>query len=147
MVLNQPASSQKALWLASFLLVLAIFIFSCNDNYIYDTGDCTDCLSAEPYYADLYIEVSLDDENEIIPVVVLRGKLESHDTLLADTIRAETGLINVPLGNYYTVVATYHSGNKNIKVVDGDEINKNNISNICGDVCWVIKGGFINVSR
>ena len=147
MVLNQPAYPQKLLWLVPFLLVLAIIIFSCNDDNIYDTGDCTDCLSFEPYEADLYIEVSLDSENERIPVVVLRGKLESHDTLIADTISTKTGYIMVPLDQYYTVVATYQSGNTIIKAVDGDEIKKNNISNICGDVCWVIKGGYINVTR
>ncbi len=147
MVLIYPAPGFKLLLLSLFILVLAVFPYSCDNDYIYDSTDCADCLSIEPYEADLHIKVSLNDENRRIPVVVLRGKLENHDTLLADTISTETGYINVPLNQYYTVVATYYSGNTIIKAVDGDEIKKNNISNIWGDVCWVVKGGIIDVRR
>ena len=147
MVLKHPVPDLRLLLPTIFILVLAVFPYSCGEDYIYDTADCADCLSFEPNYADLYIKVSLDNENKRIPVLILIGKLESHDTLIADTISTETGYIMVPLDQYYTVVATYQSGNTIIKAVDGDEIKKNNISNICGDVCWVIKGGYINVTR
>ncbi|RLD36052.1 MAG: hypothetical protein DRI73_01395 [Bacteroidetes bacterium] len=146
MVLNHPAPGIKLLWFAPFILGFAIYLYSCNDGYIIETDDCSECLGFEPYEADLYIKVSLGDENRNVPVVVLRGKLENHDTLLADTISKKTGYIRVPLDQYYTVVATYYSGNTIIKAVDGDEIKKINISNICGDICWVVKGGIINVT-
>lgn len=129
------------------LLFMAAFILhACNKDYIDESSDCSECLSFEPYEADLYIKVSLSNENRYIPVVVLRGKLEEHDTVAVDTISSVTGYISVPLNYYYTVVATYQSGDRKIMAVDGDEIKKFNISDVCGDICWVIKGGMLNVT-
>jgi hypothetical protein len=129
------------------LLFMALFVLqTCNKDYIAGSSDCSECLSFEPYDADLYVKVSLSNENRYIPVVVLKGKLEEHDTIAVDTISSATGYISVPLNHYYTVVATYQSGDNIIRAVDGDEMKKFNRTDVCGDICWVIKGGIINVT-
>lgn len=118
---------------------------SCELEYSPADSDCADCLSFEPLEAELYMEVTINNKYREVPVVVLNGTLGSRDTVAVDTITNQMGYINVPLSGYYTVIAEYQTGTKTVKAVDGDDITKYDISNKCGETCWIIRGGIINV--
>lgn len=132
----------------NYIIFFSIFVFvlSCEAIYSPEDSDCADCMSFEPQEADLYISVSLDSKYQEIPVVVLKGKFGSGDTVAVDTIRNDMGYIPVPLNEFYTVIAEYKSDTRTVRAVDGDEISKYDISNKCGEICWKIRGGIINVT-
>lgn len=128
------------------LCLIVILSNSCESYSSLDEVNCADCLSYEPFDADLYISVSIDSKYKEVPLVVLRGKLGSSDTVVVDTITNQMGYIPVPLDDFYTVIAEYNTGTKIVNAVDGDEISKYNISDKCGDICWIIRGGIIDVT-
>lgn len=127
------------------LCLIVILTSSCESYSSLDEVNCADCLSFEPLDADLYISVTIDSKYKDVPVVILKGKLGSSDTVVVDTITNQMAYIPVPLNDFYTVIAEYNTGTKIVKAVDGDEISKYNISNKCGDICWIIRGGIIDV--
>lgn len=116
---------------------------SCSEGF--DDVDCSECLPSEPLDAALYIDVTLNDKYPEVPVIVFRGKLEQGDTIVVDTIYESRGYIDVPLNEYYTVMAEYKSGNSVTYAIDGDEFNKYMIKGQCDGTCWIIRGGLYNV--
>ena len=130
----------------TFFFSIFVFAISCENIYSPEDADCANCLSFEPQEADLYISVTLDSKYREIPIVVLKGKFGSGDTVAVDTIRNDMGYIPVPINEFYTVIAEYNSETRTVRSVDGDEITKYDISNKCGEICWIIRGGLINVT-
>lgn len=109
------------------------------DEYSY-----SDCETEKPLTAPLKIDLTINEENPKIPLVVLDGKLEDSDTLLLDTAQTEYHEIEVDPDRFYTVTARYKSGNKTIIAVDGDKINLQSYTH-CDSTCWELRGGHINL--
>ncbi|MEA1897491.1 MAG: hypothetical protein U9N53_07485 [Bacteroidota bacterium] len=126
------------------ILISACFIFlSCSEGF--DDVDCSECMPDMPLEAALYIDVTLNEKYQEVPVIVFRGKLEQGDTIVMDTIYDSRGFIDVPLNEYYTVKAKYKYGNSVTYAIDGDEFNRYKIEGQCDGTCWIIRGGLYNV--
>ena len=130
-----------------YLIILVLgFISSCSPENSPGDINCSECLVYEPFEGALIVKVTVNSNHSEVPVVVLKGKLGSTDTVVIDTISDQVGYIDVPINQYYTVIAEYHTDTKTIFAVDGDEINKYNASDQCGGTCWIISGGIINLA-
>lgn len=126
------------------ILISSSFFFStCSENF--DEIDCSECIPDKPLEAALYIDVTLNEVYQEIPVIVFRGKIEQGDTLVVDTIYEPRGYIDVPLNEYYSVMAKYKSGKSVTYAIDGDEFNRYKIEGQCDGTCWIIRGGLYNV--
>ncbi len=143
MVLEMNNIKNISFWLFSLLLV-STFISSCSDTSLVDVN-CDECISYKPDVGELYIDVTINEEYPEVAVIVFKGRIENMDTLLTDTIYEERGYIDVPLNNYYSVMAEYHSGNDLIRAVDGDDFETYKVENECEGICWIIRGGIYNV--
>ncbi len=126
------------------VLISTCFLFlSCSEGF--DDVDCSECMPDMPLEAALYIDVTLNGKFHEVPVIVFRGKLEQADTIMVDTIYESRGFIDVPLNEYYTVMAEYKSGNSVTYAIDGDEFNRYKIEGQCDGTCWIIRGGLFDV--
>jgi len=101
----------KALLIASISLLL--FCMSCDE-------DC-ECPSG-PFYANLKLKITINNETPEVEVIVFRGRIESQDTVLIDTVNQTDIQYELEAGTYYSATARYKSGNKEILAINGKEM-------------------------
>jgi len=124
-------------------LLTILFFNSCIPNLTLDEVDCSECYSDRPIEAELIVKISPNNSNGIA-VVVFKGRLESRDTVLLDTLYNSTEYIMVPIDQYYTVQAKYITDSGVVYAIDGDELKSVKITGQCNGTCWIIKGGILN---
>jgi hypothetical protein len=130
-----------------FLLII-LFAASCTENYS-SSSDCEDpdysnCDTYQPKYGQLIIKVDMNSENPAVPIAVYVGKIEDNSLYLLDTATSELYSISVDLDYYYSVKASYKSGNKTIIAIDGDDVKSKSYIN-CDSTCYSVHNGTADV--
>jgi len=140
------------------IFILFIVIFSCdkiqNDKNYYDDYEdpCEDfsCDTIEPLYAEIEIKFSRTTENPNPKIYIYTDYYENrkiYDTISTDTVADYYFYFyyNVPVNQYYTIVAEYQKGNDTIFAIDGNFLyTEMNVE--CNFNCWDIKNHNFNVS-
>ena len=125
--------------------VIAILMFSCDENYDFFEVDCSECYRTKPENSELIINVTINNENPEVPITIYRDKIESGRIRIRDTVSETKIYIEVPLNHYYSVKAEYKMGNDSVFAVDGERIETRRITDQCDTICWIIKGGRYDV--
>ncbi len=127
----------------SFAFIIAIFN-SCGDYVDCSTYDFADCPIEEPISSNLYIELSIDSENDSVPVEFYIGRVE--DGILDTSFIATENeyVFELPVNEYYSAKAEYISHGKKVIVIDGNEMRTYQTSK-CEQYCWQIKGDVLNI--
>lgn len=133
----------KPWWLAVLLLV------SCTGNSYRDVEDCqnydyADCNTSEPGKVALNITLTINQENQSVPLLIYEGNLEDDVLVRTDTVNTPDFVVMMPPDHYYTVVAGYLSHGTTVKAVDGDRVKKIR-SQVCDSVCWDVQEGNVDV--
>jgi len=102
---------------------------ACDDNF---TEDCYDY---EPDEAEIVIHVTINDENDSIPYILFKGRIEERDTILVDTATAKKWYVWVPVKEYYSVQAKYTVNGNQVITSDGKKLRLMNDSDD-SSVCW-----------
>lgn len=126
------------------LILLIVTITACQVS----DGDCNyyDCLGYEPYEATMNIRLTIDTQNDSVPIWIYEGKYNDTNSLIfSDTCTEETYQIILPLNHQYYVKAKYKKGDKTIYAIDGVYFKKYYRSE-CDSVCWKIKNDRMDVS-
>jgi hypothetical protein len=135
--------------LLGFMLVT---ILSCGDEYYLDDVDCSQCYAPKPTVGPIIITVSINSENQRIPVKVFKGKYSEsfrtnyNSAVVIDTVSTTEYQVDVDVNEYYSVEAEYVADGQKTLVVDGDKFKIYKVSDSCDEVCWIYKGGIIDVS-
>ena len=129
-----------------FILMLSLTGFiSCEEKINFVEIDCSECYRIKPDEGSLKIRVTINKENQSVPIVVYRNEMEHEWIRLVDTVTVEDYYVDVDVDHFYSVKAEYKAGGKIIYAVDGDKIRTRKITAQCDSTCWVIRGGNINV--
>ena len=137
-------------WIHISLVTAVLFLLSGNfigcepEDWIL-TVDCNDCYGYEPDSASLIVYLSINAENDSVPLTFYKGAFEEGNIDWLDTATTEELYLKSEINTEYTVVATYRSGNKTIKAIDGDKMRLYNAADECGSPCYIIKGGIFDV--
>ncbi len=105
---------------------------------------CDNCWEEKPTEGILAIDLSPVNENDSIPVTVYKGKIESGNIILQDTIFKDYHDIWVPVDNFYTVVAEYKIDNTTIRAVDGDRVDVYLDETNCTVSCYRARDGKVD---
>lgn len=126
------------------LVCLSVIIgfSSCEDFY---SVDCSECYQEKPEWGPLIIDVTINDENPYVPIIIFNNKIEDQDTDWVDTIRELHDTIDVRVNKDYSVVARYIVDNDTILAVDGDKLKIKKITEACDETCWIYSGGHVNL--
>lgn len=127
-------------------IVCLIMAASCEKPNPVDCEDYdfADCYLDEPEWDFIYIDVTINDENPYVPIILYNGEFEDKDTNWVDTAYSSQYSIDVDLNHYYSVTAEYKVGSKTIIAVDGNKVKKVKTT-VCDEKCWYIKGENFNV--
>jgi hypothetical protein len=130
-----------------FCLFFFFIAFSCKE--ISSSSDCenpdySDCNTNKPVSGQLNIKLTINSENSSVPLVIYTGKIEDNN--LYDTVTVTSGSYStsVDIDHFYSVTATYKSGNKTIIAVDGDDVKSKSNTN-CDSTCYSVQDGSIDV--
>ncbi len=128
------------------IYIFILLIVSTTACQIYDS-DCndSDCLSYEPYEATMNIWLTIDNQNDSVPIWIYEGKYNDINSLIfRDTCTEEMYRIILPLNYQYYVKAKYKKADKTIYAIDGVYFKKYQRTE-CDSVCWKIKNNRIDV--
>jgi len=129
------------------LLVLSavLFVFSCDNDPFVINVDCNECYYDEPDSAYLIVDLTINDENPSVPIVIYRGNVEGEIVEYTDTAYKSTYYLYSPVNEYYSIEAKYKKGDKTIIAIDGDKLKTKHVTDVCDTDCYVIRGGFLDV--
>jgi len=132
--------------LAVALLVLITGKFTaCEPEDWMLSVDCNDCYGYAPDSADLIIKLTINAENDSIPLTFYLGDYEDGVIDWQDTATTEEFYLYSKMNSSYTVRATYRSGNRIIEAFDADDMELYNAGQECGSPCYIVKGGIFDL--
>lgn len=138
--------SRMAALLAMALFMMVSGNFTACEPEDWDlTVDCGDCYGYLPDSADLIIHLSINAENDSVPLTFYLGDYEDGVVDWQDTATTETFYLYSALDKDYTVRATYKSGNQTIMAFDGDKMFLYDAREECGSPCHIVKGGIFDL--
>ena len=134
----------KLLAVAMLVLVSGKFT-ACEPEDWMLSIDCADCYGYEPDSANLIIKLTINAENDSVPLTFYLGDYEDGVIDWQDTATSEEFYLYSKMNSSYTVRATYQSGNKFIEAFDADDMELYNAAEECGSPCYIVKGGIFDV--
>ncbi len=127
------------------LLLLIPLIYSCEEKIFTEGINCEECYREKPDSADLIIELTMNDNYNIIPLIVYKGEVEDNDIEYIDTAYGSPYYLYVPVNKRYSVAAEYNSGSTKIVAIDGTDLKIKHVRAACDQRCWIIEGQDMNV--
>ncbi|MEN8155343.1 MAG: hypothetical protein ABFS10_00210 [Bacteroidota bacterium] len=107
--------------------------------------NCNDCFGYKPDSADLIIHLTINAENDSVPLIIYEGDT-GGDVDWRDTAVDETFYLKSRMHTTYTVRAQYRSGSKTIIAFDSDRMTLKDYSESCGSTCYIVKGGIFDLT-
>jgi hypothetical protein len=127
-----------------FLLLAGGHFSGCEPEDMYVGVNCLDCIEYQPDSTELIIYLTINRENESVPLTVYRGNA-GGELFLLDTATGKTHYIMAAIGETYTVRAAYKSGDKTILAFDSDVMYLADYGAECGNPCYIVKGGIYDL--
>ena len=124
------------------VVVIVLIYPSCDKSTINGTN-CLDCAPSEPDTAQIYLRVTINTENQNVPIVVYLESFNpknKNKIVLQDTAYEGSIYLLVPTNHFYSVEAKYKSGDKIVYAIDGGEFQTQQ-QGACDKVCWQVIGG------
>lgn len=131
--------------LLALLMVMTGKFTACEPEDWMLEVNCADCYGYKPDSANLIIYLTIDAENDSVPLTFYRGSYEEGEIDWQDTATTEEFYLYSKINSYYTVRASYRSGSRIIEAFDGDEMKLNNSEDDCGSPCYIVKGGIFDL--
>lgn len=107
--------------------------------------NCNDCYSYMPDSAKLIVYLTINAENDSVPLTFYRGDYENGEIDWQDTATSDEFYLFSEMNREYTVTAEYTSGDKTILAFDKDEMYIYDGASECGSPCYIVKGGILDV--
>jgi hypothetical protein len=134
----------KLLALAMLVLVSGKFT-ACEPEDWMLSVDCADCYGYAPDSANLIVRLSINAENDSVPLTFYLGPYEDGIIDWQDTATTEEFYLYSKINSSYTVRATYRSGDRIIEAFDEDDMTLYNANEECGSPCYIVKGGIFEL--
>ncbi|MCK5065921.1 MAG: hypothetical protein KAR16_00720 [Bacteroidales bacterium] len=144
-IIKLVRSRITAILAAVSLLMVSGNFMSCEPEDWMLVVDCADCYGYLPDSADLIIYLTIDAENDSVPLTFYRGNYEDGIIDWQDTATTEEFYLYSEVDREYSVSATYKSGNQTIIAFDGDKMFLYDAGEECGSPCHIIKGGILDL--
>jgi len=115
----------------SFILITLLSCSKINDSRIDEN-----CLSYEPNYGKIYVNVTLNNQITSVPIEIKLNHFDTGTLLFKDTLYESVKIYEVDINNYYVVSAEYFVDGKRIISIDGGKVSTYKYNQDDGSVCW-----------
>jgi len=107
--------------------------------------NCSDCYGFKPDSANLIVYVTINAENDSVPLSFYLGDYEDGVIDWQDTATTDEFYLYSKMNSRYTVRASYRSGDRIIEAFDSDKMTLYNANAECGSPCYIVKGGIYDL--
>lgn len=139
----------------NILILITIVIIagvSCEQQ-IWTLGvDCDECFIDKPDSADLVVYITINEENQRVPLEFYKGDIEEGNLDWRDTADSDILYLYSEIDEYYSIKAYYKQGTQTLIATDGSKLKRALVSDLCTDAsnevtvdCWIIKDGILDV--
>ena len=142
------SAGKRSLIRLSALAVLILFsgkFTACEPEDWMLEINCGDCYGFKPDSANLIVRLSINAENDSVPLTFYLGDYEDGVIDWQDTATTEEFLLFSKMNSRYTVRATYRWGDRIIEAFDSDKMTLYNANEECGGTCYIVKGGIYDL--
>ena len=128
-----------------YLFLSLLLLTLCNKETTNQPVDCSQCFPVAPDSGFLALHLTINQENQKIPVTVFQGNIEDKDIRYRDTVNQPTIKILMPAGHSYAVTAEYIQQGDTIVAVDGTSLEVKKAVGQCSKSCYVVMGGYLDL--
>jgi len=128
----------------SLCLFLLMKMTSCEPEN-WEVVDCSDCWSNKPDSANLIVNVTINSQNDSVPLTFYKGYVEDGVIDWLDTATTSELYLYSKVGQLYSVKASYKSGEETIIAFDSEKMKTRYEEEKCSSPCYVIKGGIFDL--
>jgi hypothetical protein len=143
--MNRKMSRLPLLLAIAVLMVVLGNFMGCETEDWLGEINCNDCYGSKPDSANLVVYITLNAENDSVPLTFYRGSYEEGEIDWQDTATTKEFYLYSKVGSMYTVRATYNSGDKIIEAFDDDKMTIYDGEGQCGSPCKIVKGGIFDL--
>ena len=142
--------NSRGTWIPISLITIVLLLLSGNfmgcepEDWVL-TVSCDDCYGAIPDSANLIIHLTINSENDSVPITFYRGDYEEGVVDWQDTATTAELYLYSAVDQVYSIKATYRSGNNTIIAFDSDKMHIYDGGGECGSPCYIVKGGIFEV--
>jgi len=129
----------------AILVLLSGKFISCEPEDWMLSVDCNECYGYKPDSANLIVNLTINAENDSVPLTFYLGNYEDGVIDWQDTATTEEFYLYSKMNSRYTVRATYRSGDRIIEAFDSDKMTIYNANEECGAYCYIVKGGIFDL--
>lgn len=94
----------KTLFILSTIILLML---CCKREFFTFDVNCSNCDPIRPDSADLIVKISIDEENQAVPLIFYKGKVEEGIIEWIDTSYTDIFYLYSRVDEYYSVKAKY----------------------------------------
>ncbi|HER08895.1 MAG TPA: hypothetical protein ENO20_08310 [Bacteroides sp.] len=128
-----------------FPVMLPGHFLGCDPEDQFLEVDCDECYSYEPDSANLIVYITIDSENDSVPLTFYRGSFEEGEIDWEDTATTGEFYLFSEMNRVYTVRAVYQSGVESIIAFDSDKMVLRDYGESCGYPCYIVRGGIFDL--
>lgn len=136
---------RTTVFLSVCVLIFMGHMFSCEPEDWLTNIDCSECFYNRPDTASLIVHVTINEENDSVPLTFYRGTMSSGVIDWKDTATTDEFYLPAEIDAVYTVEARYRSGTETILAYDSDKMTLSDYGEQCGDPCYIVRGGIFEV--
>lgn len=92
---------------------------------------CEDQCDPGPYFGEVKVKLTINDENPDVHVVIFEGKIEKGDTLISEYVSESPVYYELEAEKYYSATARYQSGVREVLAVDGKKMTTTSDDDTC----------------
>jgi hypothetical protein len=119
------------------LLILLVFILSCEEKLFTGSVNCEECYTEKPDSVDLVLHWSKNSKFPEIPILLYQGTIDAGEFIDTFYLFGNPAQIWVKAEKEYSVKAIYETDNRTVFVVDGIKQKLKHVTDYCDENCWV----------
>jgi hypothetical protein len=104
------------------------------------TVDCAECYTDYPYSEELSAEITINSENQAVPITVFYGPFENNDIAFRDTSIKSIKYLWLDTGVDYTIRAEYTKNGRTFYVINGAKLTPRKDTDSCNAPCYYVTG-------
>ena len=133
-------------WTRNYLIIIVIIIafHSCSAENLIEFN-CEECYIDKPLYTTAQANLTINHENQEIPITIYRGSPDSNEIVFSDTITDKTLWIDIENQVEYTFVARYTRNGRTHYVTNTLKTRVDFYPESCSDPCYFVTNKMVNL--